>query len=83
MDAARFASVSCPVVLNDDVAVPPKYAGPYAEKREVEAFWNVCNPVQLFAFARFSDSDVEPPSAIEPPPERPEPADMVSAEFWS
>ena len=38
-------SESTPSVLNDDVAVAPKYEGPYAEKIVDEAFPKVARPV--------------------------------------
>jgi hypothetical protein len=47
-ELARLARVSWPALLNDDVAEPPKYAGPYDEKRVVEA-----NPVDV-RFAKFA-----------------------------
>ena len=69
--------------MNDEVAVAPKYAGPYAEKREVEALANCWRPVQLLAEARLSESEVLPPSDTAPPPERPEPLETVIDELAS
>ena len=44
-----FARVSAPLVAKLEVAVAPKYAGPYALKSEVEALPNCCKTVQVFA----------------------------------
>mgnify|MGYP001564816821 CR=1 FL=1 len=38
------ARVRTPALENDDVAVPPKYAGPYEEKSVVEAWPSVVSP---------------------------------------
>jgi len=48
------ARVNAPLEEKEEVAVAPKYAGPYAEKSEVEAFPNCCKAVQIFAFPRLS-----------------------------
>jgi hypothetical protein len=46
------ASERTPAVLKDEVADAPKNAGPYAEKRLVEAFENCCSAVQVLAWPR-------------------------------
>ena len=51
--------------------------------RVVEALAMFCRPVQALAVAVLRESDVMPPREMEPPPERPEPAETVSEEFWS
>ena len=39
--ARSVASVRTPAFENDEVAVPPKYAGPYEERRVVDACWKI------------------------------------------
>jgi hypothetical protein len=53
------------------VAVPPKYALVNTDCTEVDAFPNVCRPLQMFAFATLSES-------VPPPSERPEPTVVVA-----
>ena len=48
-----------------------------------EAFAKVWSPVQELALARLSESEVELPRETVPPPERPEPEETVTLEFWS
>lgn len=43
--ASAEARVSTPAEENDDVAVAPKYEGPYEENRVVDALPNVARPV--------------------------------------
>ena len=45
VDAPLSARLSVPIELKDDVAVAPKYAGPYEENSVVDALWNVARPV--------------------------------------
>ena len=81
---SRPASVSAPVEENDDVAVPPKYAFENTERLDDEAFWNVCNPVQLLALVRLRESVAVPPRETgEPEMVRPPPFESVIEEFWS
>ena len=42
---SALTSVSAPLVANDDVAVPPKYAGPYELNKVVEAWPKVARPL--------------------------------------
>ena len=50
------------------VAVPPMVSEFIAERYVDEAFTNLCNPVQLFALARFKSAVNVPPKETGDPP---------------
>jgi hypothetical protein len=68
---------------SEEAVSPVNQVLPELEKRVVEAFANCWSAEKEFADARLRLSEVEPPSATAPPPERPAPAETVSAEFAS
>ena len=69
MAAVRgLLKVRAPALENDDVAVAPKYDGPYEEKRELEALLNCCRAVQVFACPRFRVAVSVPEVVIGVPP---------------
>ena len=58
--ASAVESVSAPAASKDEVAVAPKYAGPYEEKSVVEARENCWRAVHEFALARLSEATTAP-----------------------
>ena len=69
---AKFASVSCPRLLKEDVAVPPKYAVPKLEKLVDDAPpEKSCNALQMLADERRDALLVrQVPEMAKQPPER-------------
>ena len=56
----RPARAREPFAPNDEVAVAPKYAGPYAENRLIDAFANCCSWDQALLVVVPNASEIPP-----------------------